>query len=254
MLAAAPRPRARRVGRFFMTAMPVLSQAPATASRVLVVEDDPTMSTLMAAYLKRDGLRVEICPDGPSALASAVQSEPAVVLLDLHLPGCSGLDVLRGLHAVSDTPVIMVTSQRDEASRIRGLQLGADDYVVKPFAPGELMARVHALLRRSGHRAERPRVVEAAGLRVDVAERRVWVDGRCVDLTALEQALLLFLMRRPGSACSRSVLLDRVWGFSHGEEACVTVQIKRLREKIEDDPSKPQRITTVWGQGYRFAG
>ena len=235
-----------------MTAVPGLSAAPTTAPHVLVVEDDPTVSTLVAAYLRRDGLRVEICADGPSAVASALAAEPAVVVLDLQLPGCSGLEVLQALHAVGDTPVIMVTSRRDEHSRIRGLQLGADDYVVKPFSPRELTARVHALLRRCGQRAERGGVVEAAGVRVDVAERRAWVADRCVDLTGLEQALLVFLMRRPGEACSRSLLLERVWGFSHGEEAAVTVQIKRLRDKIEDDAKHPRRITTVWGQGYRF--
>jgi DNA-binding response OmpR family regulator len=218
----------------------------------MVVDDDPTVSTVMAGYLRRDGFRVEICADGLAAVASALDDPPCLVLLDLQLPGCSGLEVLRALRATGSTPVIMVTSQRDENSRVRGLQLGADDYVTKPFSPRELTARVHALLRRCTAEEPGGDVVEGGGLRVDVAEHQVRVGEATVALTSLEQALLVFLMRHAGRACSRSLLLERVWGFTHGEEAAVTVQIRRLREKVEDHPAVPRRITTVWGKGYRF--
>lgn len=220
--------------------------------RVLVVEDDATISMVIAGYLQRAGLSVEVCADGLTAIASAVARRPLAVLLDLNLPGCSGLDVLRALQAAGDTPVIMVTSRRDEASRIRGLQLGADDYVMKPFSPRELTERVRALLRRCDRTRAGKKVVVAGGLRVEIAERRVWVGRRCVELTALEQALLIHLMQHPGTTMTRADLLERVWGFTHGEESAVTVQIRRLRAKIEDDAAHPRRIVTVWAKGYRF--
>ncbi|MGQ0826315.1 MAG: response regulator [Actinomycetota bacterium] len=221
---------------------------------VLVVEDDPTVSEVVTRYLEREGYAVEAAADGTAALARAEASRPDLVVLDLMLPGIDGLEVCRRLRDRTPVPVIMLTARGDEDDRIVGLELGADDYMSKPFSPRELVSRVKAVLRRAA--APLPELtaqaLEAGDLRVDVQAREVRKAGDLVLLTAREFELLVYLMRNPRTAFSREELLESVWGFTYGDTATVTVHIRRLREKIEADPSQPALVTTVWGVGYRF--
>lgn len=230
---------------------------PSSAVRVLVVEDDPSVAEVVGRYLERDGFVVSGASDGREALGRAVAAAPGLVVLDLSLPGLDGLEVLRRLRALAPVPVVILTARGEESDRVQGLELGADDYVVKPFSPRELVARVRAVLRRtsgSGASGGLPDVLRAGELEVDPRAREVRVNGRPVALTAREFDLLVFLMTRRGRVCSREELLEQLWGVRHGDNATLTVHVRRLREKIEDDPSAPQRITTVWGVGYRFDG
>jgi DNA-binding response OmpR family regulator len=227
------------------------------SERVLVVDDDATVAEVVSRYLERDGFRVEVVRDGRDALDRALADPPDLVVLDLMLPGLSGLEVCRRLRALAPVPVVMLTARSDEADRVMGLELGADDYVSKPFSPRELVARVRAVLRRAtGPLAPAPVGAPAAivdgDLHVDVAARTVHRDGRPVQLTAREFELLVFLARHPGQAFSRDELLQHVWGTRYGDTSTITVHVRRIREKIEREPSNPERITTVWGVGYRW--
>jgi len=224
--------------------------------RVLVADDDETVADVVARYLEREGFTVEVVGDGEAALQRALADPPHLLVLDLMLPGIDGLEVCRRLRALAPVPVIMLTAKGDEADRVIGLEFGADDYVAKPFSPKELTLRVKAVLRRaSGPLAavgETPRVLTAGRVEVDVAAREVRVDGATVALTARELELLAFLMRNAGHAFRREDLLQQVWGYSIGDTSTVTVHVRRLREKIERDPSHPRHLVTVWGVGYRF--
>jgi len=225
--------------------------------RVLLVEDDPTLAEVLIAYLERDGFRVRWEDDGARGLAAALADDPDLVVLDLMLPSLDGVEICRRLRGVAPVPVIMLTARGDEEHRIVGLELGADDYLAKPVSPRELVARVRAVLRRSQEpRALRPaaRILEAGDLRVDAPARVVTIAERTVDLTAREFELLLFLMERPRVAFRRDELLEHVWGYTFGDPSTVTVHVRRLREKVEADPSTPTRLTTVWGVGYRWDG
>lgn len=224
-------------------------------SRVLVVEDDPTVAEVVARYLVREGYAVESVADGRLALDRALAAPPDVMLLDLMIPGLDGFEVCRRLRDALLVPIIMLTAKGTEDDRIAGLELGADDYVTKPFSPRELMARVKAVLRRANAplgAAAVPAVLVAGGLCVDSKAHEAKVDGQLVALTAREFDLLEFLMRHPRRALRREELLDQVWGYTYGDTSTVTVHVRRLREKIEADPADPRHIVTVWGVGYRF--
>jgi DNA-binding response OmpR family regulator len=228
-------------------------------SRVLVVDDDPTVSEVVARYLERDGYTVETVADGRTALDRALAEPPDLVVLDLMLPGIDGLEVCRRLRALAPVPIVILTARGQENDRIVGLDLGADDYVAKPFSTKELVARVRAVLRRArGPLApsgpDAPSVYADGDLEVDVAARQARLAGAVVSLTAREFELLAFLVRHPGRAFRREELLEGVWGYRYGDTSTVTVHVRRLREKIEPDPSAPVRIATVWGVGYRWEG
>jgi len=225
------------------------------AERVLVVDDDATVADVVRRYLERDGYEVQLAADGETALRIAAEREPDLVVLDLMLPGIDGLEVCRRLRASSDVPVVMLTALGEESDRVVGLQLGADDYVTKPFSPRELALRVASVLRRArsgpAEPAE-PEVLRDGDLEVDVAARRATRRGAELALTGRELDLLIFLLRNSGQAFDRAALLERVWGWTFGDHSTVTVHVRRLREKIEDDPAAPRRIATVWGVGYRY--
>ena len=229
--------------------------APPQTQRVLVIEDDPTVADVVSRYLSREGYSVAVSGDGRAGLRSALESTPDLVVLDLMLPGLSGVEVLAELRKATPVPVIMLTALSREVDRVSGLEMGADDYVAKPFSPRELTARVKAVLRRASGLIEAPvgpsRLI-AGNLELDTRTREVMRDGRPVELTAREFNLLAHLMRHPMSAFTREELLDQVWGFSYGDTSTVTVHVSRLREKIEDDAGSPRYIRTVRGFGYRF--
>jgi DNA-binding response OmpR family regulator len=230
----------------------MVSDAP---TRVLVVEDDRTVAEVVTRYLEREGFAVESVGDGHEALARADAQLPDLVVLDIMLPGLDGLEVCRRLRSRAPIPVVMLTARGSEEDKVLGLELGADDYVSKPFSPRELTARVKAVLRRAGSPLgdlDRDESVEHDGLRIDFGAREARVRGELATLTAREFELLAFLVRHPRQVFRRDELLEHVWGYTYGDTSTVTVHIRRLREKIEDDPSQPRRITTVWGVGYRF--
>ncbi|MFB7462502.1 response regulator transcription factor [Streptomyces sp. NPDC056224] len=224
---------------------------------VLVVEDDPTVAEVVSSYLARAGYTVEHAPDGPDGLRRAAARWPDLVLLDLMLPGLDGLEVCRRLRATAPVPVIMLTALGDEDDRIAGLELGADDYVTKPFSPRELVLRVESVLRRStGNRRRGPApsrpVLRAGDVVLDPATRRAAKQGRELALTLREFDLLAHFLSHPGRAHGRDELMREVWGWDFGDLSTVTVHVRRLRAKIEDDPAQPRLIQTVWGVGYRF--
>ncbi|MGY0070620.1 response regulator transcription factor [Streptomyces sp. QTS137] len=229
-------------------------QSPAEAgARVLVVDDDPTVAEIVTGYLDRAGYVVDRAGDGPDALARAADHWPDLVVLDLMLPGMDGLEVCRRMRGQGPVPVIMLTARGDEDDRILGLEVGADDYVTKPFSPRELVLRVESVLRRARPAASpAPGVLRAAGLRVDPAARRTTKHGTELALTIREFDLLAFLLRNPGRAYAREELMREVWGWDFGDLSTVTVHVRRLRGKVEDDPARPRLIQTVWGVGYRF--
>ncbi|MFJ7204769.1 response regulator transcription factor [Streptomyces sp. NPDC098789] len=227
-------------------------------ARILVVDDDPTVAEVVSGYLHRAGYAVEQAADGPAALARAERNRPDLVVLDLMLPGIDGLEVCRRLRATGPVPVIMLTARGDEDERIAGLEVGADDYVTKPFSPRELVLRVTSVLRRS-RAAEReaapaaaPPVLAGAGLALDPATHRATKRGAELALTLREFDLLAHFLRHPGRAIGREDLMREVWGWDFGDLSTVTVHVRRLRAKIEDDPGSPRLIQTVWGVGYRF--
>ncbi|MGA5452032.1 response regulator transcription factor [Streptomyces umbrinus] len=220
-------------------------------TRILVVDDDPTVAEVVAGYLDRAGYAVDRAGDGPAALASAAAHWPELVVLDLMLPGMDGLEVCRRLRGRGPVPVIMLTARGDEDDRILGLEVGADDYVTKPFSPRELVLRVESVLRRTRPRADTSSH-SAAGLTVAPAARRATKNGGELALTLREFDLLAFFLRHPGRAFSREDLMREVWGWDFGDLSTVTVHVRRLRNKVEDDPARPHLIQTVWGVGYRF--
>jgi DNA-binding response OmpR family regulator len=221
--------------------------------RVLVVDDDATVSDVVRRYLERAGFAVMLAGDGHAALSAFRERRPDLVVLDLMLPGIDGLEVCRRMRAESsDLPVVMLTALGEEADRVLGLELGADDYVTKPFSPRELVLRVQSVLRRTGGARGEPGVLTDAELTVDTDRRIATLDGRPLALTVREFDLLVFLMRNPGKALRRAELLEAVWGWTFGDHSTVTVHVRRLREKIESDPANPRRIATVWGVGYRY--
>jgi DNA-binding response OmpR family regulator len=222
--------------------------------RVLVVDDDPTVSDVVRRYLERAGLAVTLAADGLAGLRAYQAERPDLVVLDLMLPGLDGLEVCRRLRSRPDeVPIVMLTALGEEADRVLGLQLGADDYVTKPFSPRELVLRVQSVLRRAGRAAPAPAETLVDGeLEVDVARRVARLRGAELALTVREFDLLVFLMRHPGRAFRRAELLENVWGWTFGDQSTVTVHMRRLREKVEDDPAGPRRIKTVWGVGYRW--
>ncbi|WP_405428516.1 response regulator transcription factor [Streptomyces erythrochromogenes] len=227
------------------------------AGRVLVVDDDPTVSEVVAGYLERAGFTVDRAVDGPSALEAAARCPPDLVVLDLMLPGIDGLEVCRRLRAsgtwAHTLPVVMLTARGEEEDRILGLEVGADDYVTKPFSPRELVLRVRSVLRRrSSTTPVGEPLLKVAGLAVDPAARRATRDGAELALTLREFDLLVYFLQHPGQACDRERLMREVWGWEYGDLSTVTVHVRRLRSKIEQDPADPQLIRTVWGAGYRL--
>ena len=223
--------------------------------RVLVVDDEPMVRDVLSRYLERGGFEVEAVADGESALAAFEAVPPDLVLLDLMLPRVDGLEVFRRIRARGDSPVIMITARGQTTDRIVGLEVGADDYVSKPFSPGEVVARVRSVLRRSAPSPGREPDAALAfdGLELDPRCREVRVGGTPASLTPREFDLLFHFASNPRTVFSRLQLLDQVWDVAFGgDPATVTVHIRRLREKIEADPSQPRRLVTVWGVGYRF--
>jgi len=224
--------------------------------RVLVVDDDPTVSDVVRRYLEQAGCEVRLAADGAAGLASIADQRPDLVVLDLMMPGIDGLEVCRRIRRqLPDLPVIMLTALGEEADRVVGLEVGADDYVTKPFSPRELVLRIRSVLRRASGPAVSPAAptrLTDAELTVDAARRIAELDGAQLALTVREFDLLVFLMGHPGRAWSRTDLLDKVWGWQFGDQSTVTVHVRRLREKIEKDPAEPDRIRTVWGVGYRY--
>jgi DNA-binding response OmpR family regulator len=221
---------------------------------VLVVDDEPLVRDVMSRYLERDGHRVVTAADGETARTLIERETPTLVLLDVMLPGrTDGLELCRWIRSSSDLPVILLTARVDETDRIVGLELGADDYVTKPFSPRELAARVQTVLRRARPSEPPRRRVTAGPLVIDAAQHEARVDGRLLNLTAKEFDLLWFLASNPNRAFSRDQLMHRVWGYSAAlDTGTVTVHVRRLREKLETDPSRPQLLETIWGVGYRF--
>ncbi|UTI66834.1 response regulator transcription factor [Paraconexibacter antarcticus] len=227
-----------------------------TRGSVLVVDDEPTIGEVVARYLERAGYETHIALDGTSAVATNARVRPDLIVLDLMLPGIDGLEVMRRVREARERrpAIILLTAKGEEADRITGLRLGADDYVVKPFSPAELVARVDAVLRRIDTVPAHEPALELDGLTIDPAGRRVHVAGEEAQLTQREFDLLLFLARHPGQAFTRDQLMDHVWQYSfYSDTSTVTVHIRRLRTKLEADPERPRWIETVWGVGYRFA-
>jgi DNA-binding response OmpR family regulator len=224
---------------------------------VLVVDDEPTIGEVVGRYLQHAGYATRVARDGRSALAAAEDERFDLVVLDLMLPGLDGLEVMRRLrdrNRAAAPAIIVLTARGEESDRVVGLRLGADDYVVKPFSPAELVARVDAVLRRVDTAGEPEPPLRFDGLEIDPSARTVAVDGEPVALSQREFDLLLFLARHPGRAFTRSQLMDHVWQYSfYTDTSTVTVHIRRLRAKVERDAAHPQFVETVWGVGYRFA-
>lgn len=227
-----------------------------TMKTILVVEDEATVRQALARDLEAEGFRVLTASDGLEGLQKARSEKPDLILLDLLLPGMDGLSVCRVLRRETDVPIIILTARGTEMDRIVGLETGADDYVVKPFGFGELLARIRAALRRAERQGSGPRVLlESGDLRLDLVARRAYLAGKELRLTLKEFDLLAQLMRHQGAVLSRDLLLSQVWGYEYyGDSRTVDVHVRSLREKIEVDPSQPRRITTVRGVGYRFDG
>jgi two-component system, OmpR family, response regulator ResD len=224
---------------------------------VLVVDDEATIAEIVSRYLDRAGYEVAVAGDGSSALAHVAERRPDLVVLDLMLPGIDGLEVMRRLRDVErdHMAIVLLTAKGEETDRVSGLRLGADDYVVKPFSPAELVARVDAILRRVDTTPEQQPAIAFDGLTIDPSARRVRVREQDIALTQREFELLLFMARHPGQAFTRQQLMDQVWHYSfYTDTSTVTVHIRRLRSKIEVDPERPRFLETVWGVGYRFSG
>jgi DNA-binding response OmpR family regulator len=223
-------------------------------ARVLVVEDDPTVAEVVLTDLRRDGHVVEHVGDGPAALEAATRAWPDLVVLDLMLPGLDGLEVCKRLRQVAPVAVIMLTALGSESDRVIGLEIGADDYVTKPFSPRELALRVRSVLRRGGTAAAgaAAEVLRAGSLVLDPTAHRATREGAELALTTREFDLLAFLLAHPGEAFTREELMRQVWGWDFGDQSTVTVHVRRLREKVEADPKDPRLLVTVWGVGYRF--
>ena len=221
--------------------------------RILVVEDEPMVAEVVERYLVRDGHEVRVEADGRAALAAVDEFAPDLIVLDLMLPGLDGLEVCREVRARGETPVIMLTARGEEADKLLGLDLGADDYVTKPFSPRELAARVAAVLRRAGHAGGAADTLRFGDLRIDGRKRLVEGPDGPIELTAREFDLLFHIASHAGQVFSREQLLDAVWDYEFaGDSSTVTVHVRRLRTKVEVDPSRPRHLKTVWGVGYKF--
>jgi DNA-binding response OmpR family regulator len=226
-------------------------------AKILVVDDESIVREVVERYLIRDGYSVRTAADGRDALAKASEDAPDLVVLDLMLPEIDGLEVCRRLRAEGNVPIIMLTAKGEETDRIVGLSLGADDYVVKPFSPRELVARIKAVLRRTQTPGATPRngegTIRFEGLEIDQRTRTVALRGQSVELTRKEFDLLFFLAGSTGQVFSREQLLNQVWDYEFpGDASTVTVHMRRLREKVEDNPERPRHLKTVWGIGYKF--
>jgi two-component system response regulator MtrA len=219
-------------------------------ARVLVVDDDPALAEMLGIVLRGEGFEPSFCSDGLRALAVFRETKPDLVLLDLMLPGLGGIDVCRQIRSESGVPIVMLTAKSDTVDVVLGLESGADDYVVKPFKPKELVARVRARLRRETTPA--PERLEIGDLDIDVAGHAVTRDGTAINLTPLEFDLLVALARKPWQVFTREVLLEQVWGYRHAADTrLVNVHVQRLRSKIERDPERPEIVVTVRGVGYK---
>ena len=226
-------------------------------SKILIVEDEEAIADLEKDYLELSGFEVEVANDGDKGLQEALNKEYDLIILDLMLPGTDGFEICREVREQKNTPIIMVSAKKDDIDKIRGLGLGADDYMTKPFSPSELVARVKAHMARYerliGSGAEKNKVIEIRGLTIDTTARRVWVNGEERSFTTKEFDLLTFLAGHPNHVYTKDELFSEIWDMeSIGDIATVTVHIKKIREKIEYDTSKPQYIETIWGVGYRF--
>ncbi|MCH6555222.1 MAG: response regulator transcription factor [Chloroflexi bacterium] len=224
-------------------------------AKILLVDDEPMVTDVMERYLRREGFQVLLAADGEAAVATARESAPDLILLDLMLPKIDGLTAFRQIRSHSSVPVIILTAKGEETDRIVGLETGADDYIAKPFSPREVVARVKAVLRRAGRSAAPTSgdSIHLDQLLINPRTRDVHVDRRKVELTAKEFDLLWFLASNPGDVFTRAQLLDQVWDYQYaGDASTVTVHIRRLRIKIEADPDHPRYIKTVWGVGYKF--
>ena len=222
-------------------------------STVLVVDDEPIVRDVVVRYLEQEGYRSLQAGDGDTARELLEREEPSLVVLDLMLPGTDGLALCRWIRGRSQLPVIMVTALGEEADRLTGLELGADDYLTKPFSPRELVARVKAVLRRASESAAKAERIEVGELVIDAGRRVATRRGQPLPLTTLEFDLLWFLAGHPNHVFTRRELMDEVWGYRSAlDTGTVTVHVRRLRAKVEDDPSHPRHLETVWGKGYRF--
>jgi len=226
-------------------------------AKILIVEDEEAIANLEKDYLELNGFEVKMESDGTKGLKTAIEQDFDLYILDLMLPGVDGFDVCRRIREIKDTPIIMVSAKKEDIDKIRGLGLGADDYITKPFSPNELVARVKAHISRYERLTNAPQVnndiISIRGLRIDKTARCVWVDGEEKILTTKEFELLTFLAENPNHVFSKEELFRRIWNMdSIGDIATVTVHIKKIREKIEADKSNPQYIETIWGVGYRF--
>ncbi|MEX2487047.1 MAG: response regulator transcription factor [Nitriliruptoraceae bacterium] len=225
-------------------------------SRLLIVEDERAIAEGLSIVLEADGFEVVWVKDGREAIAAWERHRPDLVILDLMLPGMSGTDICRAIRARSEVPIMMLTARDSEVDRVVGLELGADDYVTKPFSPREVVARVHAILRRTAsvHDRDDDAAVEVSGVRLDRARHEVLVDGVAVDLPPKEFELLAVLIEHAGRVLTRAQLIDDVWGSDYvGDTKTLDVHVRRIRRRIEADPNAPQRLVTVRGVGYRFA-
>lgn len=226
-------------------------------SKILIVEDEEAIADLEKDYLELSGFQVEVANDGNLGLKKALEKEYDLFILDLMLPGVDGFEICRKVRDEKNTPIIMVSAKKDDIDKIRGLGLGADDYMTKPFSPSELVARVKAHLARydrlTGSVAEKNKIIEIRGLKIDTTARRVWVNGEERTFTTKEFDLLTFLAGHPNHVYTKEDLFREIWDMeSVGDIATVTVHIKKIREKVEMDTSNPQYIETIWGVGYRF--
>ncbi|HOL18523.1 MAG TPA: response regulator transcription factor [Bacillota bacterium] len=225
-----------------------------TKVKVLVVDDERTLVKALKFNLEKEGFRVEEAYNGEEALRKVAEVEPDIIVLDLMLPGLDGFEVCRQVRKKLDTPIIMLTARGDDIDKVLGLELGADDYLTKPFNHRELVARIKAILRRSVNREEGvKKLIEIGGLQIDLLQHRVRLNDKEIELTSKEFALLSFLASNAGRVYSREQLLEQVWGYNYyGDARTVDVHIRHLREKIEKDPGNPELIITVWGTGYKF--
>ena len=226
-------------------------------SKILIVEDEEAIADLEKDYLELSGFEVEIATDGTSGLKKALEEEFHLVILDLMLPGVDGFEICRQIREVKNIPIIMVSAKKDDIDKIRGLGLGADDYMTKPFSPSELVARVKAHLNRYerlvSSNVKENSIIEIRGIKIDKTARRVWVNGEEKNFTSREFDLLTFLAENPNHVFTKEELVRKIWDMdSVGDIATVTVHIKKIREKIEVNSAKPQYIETIWGVGYRF--
>ena len=226
-------------------------------NKILIVEDEEAIADLEKDYLELSGFEVEVANDGEMGLSKALGEDYNLIILDLMLPGVDGFEICRRVRDEKNTPIIMISAKKDDIDKIRGLGLGADDYMTKPFSPSELVARVKAHLARYerliGSTIEENKVIEIRGLKIDTTARRVWVNGEEKTFTTKEFDLLTFLASHPNHVYTKDQLFSEIWDMeSIGDIATVTVHIKKIRKKIEFDTSKPQYIETIWGVGYRF--